>query len=423
MKQQPMSLDKSFCEEVWNWLVSLQLVDFYTTFLASGYDRLSVIADISTDQELMQIGITQPGHLRIFAKEIRKLNDVISEGKEVMAPLRIEHKLGEGTFSVVHKGTWKGAAVAVKILKSNLVEQNFISDFLREFRLLQRASQHINVVHCLGINADASLPPSIIFEFLPLGSVLDCLKGGPGLLPSELLHISRGLASGVAYLHSQNIVHRDIAARNVFLFTDTLGRVSAKIGDLGMARIVSGVGEGWTQSALFPVKWTSPEAFNGRYTFQSDVWSFAVTLTEMAYGGDPYPDIRNDPISRGELAAQIKNFGRHPEIQTCPAWAPLLDIGLASLLAECWAFDSTSRPTMVSIEKLLSEMEATHQSENYTTMKPRRASFIYEKELHCMHSMGFENESLNKTLLLEHAGDVADSIRDIFSGRREFWRK
>jgi serine/threonine protein kinase len=101
---------------------------------------------------------------------------------------------------------------------------------------------------------------------------------------TEQRALALGIARGVAFLHEHHIVHRDIAARNILVSAPLTPRVS----DFGMSRVLSdGFYSNETYSTLGPVKWMAPEQLDHEasdkksYSFKSDVFSFAVTLTEI----------------------------------------------------------------------------------------------------------------------------------------------
>jgi serine/threonine protein kinase len=67
------------------------------------------------------------------------------------------------------------------------------------------------------------------------------------------LRMLRDVAAGLAHLHSQSIVHRDVALRNVLLRADG----SAQVADLGLARVLR-EGEQDTTKAAVPQRWSAP---------------------------------------------------------------------------------------------------------------------------------------------------------------------
>lgn len=88
----------------------------------------------------------------------------------------------------------------------------------------------------------------------------------------------QAVAAGLACLHEQNILHRDMKTPNLLLTAE--GRV--KIADLGLGKMLSGQESLATQQGTHI--WTSPEILlKGSFSLASDIWSYSTILWEVSH--------------------------------------------------------------------------------------------------------------------------------------------
>ncbi|TNM91170.1 hypothetical protein fugu_003459 [Takifugu bimaculatus] len=141
-------------------------------------------------------------------------------------------------------------------------------------------------------------------ELIQGGDFLSFLRlKGHNLKPKNLVEMAQNVASGMEYLETKKCIHRDLAARNCLVADNN----SVKISDFGMSRQHDDgvyMAEGGLRQ--IPVKWTAPEALNyGRYTTESDVWSFGILLWEtFSLGMTPYTSMSNQE-TRNEVEKGI----------------------------------------------------------------------------------------------------------------------
>ncbi|KAM5300496.1 tyrosine-protein kinase Fer isoform 2-T2 [Ctenodactylus gundi] len=246
--------------------------------------------------------------------------------------------LGKGNFGEVYKGTLKDkTAVAIKTCKEDLPQELKIK-FLQEAKILKQYD-HPNIVKLIGVCTQRQ-PVYIIMELVPGGDFLSFLrKKKDELKLKELVKFSLDVASGMLYLESKNCIHRDLAARNCLVGENNV----LKISDFGMSRQEDGGVYSSSGLKQIPIKWTAPEALNyGRYSSESDVWSFGILLWEtFSLGICPYPGMTNQ-----QAREQVERGYRMSAPQHCPE-------DISKIMMKCWDYKPENRPKFLELQKEL----------------------------------------------------------------------
>uniref|UniRef100_A0A7N6FIW6 Tyrosine-protein kinase n=1 Tax=Anabas testudineus TaxID=64144 RepID=A0A7N6FIW6_ANATE len=295
-------------------------------------------------------------HLLFSQQHITKKTDVVLK-KPVPKPLPVfslqNHTSDltggvgspQGNFGEVYCGRLRSdnKPVAVKSCKENLAPEHK-SKFLMEARILKQYD-HPNIVKLIGVCTQKQ-PIYIIMELIEGGDFLSFLRHeGPNLKPKTLIKMTENVAAGMEYLESKKCIHRDLAARNCLVGEQNV----VKISDFGMSRQQDdGVYSAEGGLRQIPVKWTAPEALNyGRYTTDSDVWSFGVLLWEtFSLGMTPYTSMTNL-----QTREEVEKGYRMPAPHGCP-------VEISRIMNSCWQYDPKNRP---SFKKLRAELSAIYR--------------------------------------------------------------
>ncbi|XP_049824596.1 tyrosine-protein kinase transmembrane receptor Ror-like isoform X2 [Aethina tumida] len=256
--------------------------------------------------------------------------------------VRFLEELGEGAFGKVYKGELKTknskTFVAVKSLKENASAKTQ-ADFQREIELISEL-KHSNIICLLGVVMKQE-PMCMLFEFMSEGDLHEYLIAnsppeGRSLTHDQFLHIAIQIAQGMEYLSENHYVHRDLAARNCLVSKDMI----VKISDFGLSRDMYSCDYYRVQSkSLLPVRWMPPESIlYGKFTTESDVWSYGVVLWEIySYGVQPYYGYNNQ---------EVINLIRSRKLLPCPDACPSY---CYALMVECWAEQAIRRPNFSEI--------------------------------------------------------------------------
>jgi serine/threonine protein kinase len=209
------------------------------------------------------------------------------DGRYRLGPL-----LGRGGMSDVFRATDErdGDVVAIKIVRS--ADPEFAHRLAQEARALGRF-EHPGLVRLLesGVTADMAY---LVMEYVDGESLAETLRRGP-LGAAATAKLGAALAGGLAYVHEQGVVHRDVKPANILI--DSAGH--ARLADFGIARLVDTTTMTVVGTTLGTASYMAPEQLEDHQVGPgADVWSLGIVLLECLTGERVYTGTPSEVIAR-----------------------------------------------------------------------------------------------------------------------------
>uniref|UniRef100_A0A8C1N7U2 non-specific serine/threonine protein kinase n=1 Tax=Cyprinus carpio TaxID=7962 RepID=A0A8C1N7U2_CYPCA len=279
-------------------------------------------------------------------------------------------EIGHGSFGAVYfaRDVRTAEVVAIKKMSYSGKQTNEKwQDIIKEVKFLQRI-QHPNSIEYKGCYLREHTAWNIhLYHF--------CLVHKKPLQEIEIAAITHGALQGLAYLHSHNMIHRDIKAGNILLTEP--GQV--KLADFGSASIASPA-----NSFVGTPYWMAPEVIlamdEGQYEGKVDIWSLGITCIELAERKPPlfnmnamsalYHIAQNESpmLQSSEWTDYFRNF-----VDSCLQKIPQDRPHSEDLLQH--AFVLRERPESVLIDLILRTKDAVRELDNLQYRKMKKILF------------------------------------------------
>lgn len=248
--------------------------------------------------------------------------------------------IGQGSFGRVFRAQWTGIRVAVKQMYSEDARTLSPRDRKAMYRevKLWATLHHPNILELYGACLEATLP-FLVMRYCSLGDLRSFLPDHPDVNRVDLCY---DIVAGMNYLHGRGIVHADLKCVNIMVDD----RHVALVADFGLSHTMQSVraGSSSTQqnSVRGTLRWMAPECLDGSpVTKESDVYSLGVTMWEVFSEQIPFIGVSDLVLAR--LVVERK--------QRPPRPARLVHDTLWTLMQECWAPESSSRPSLDAVRR------------------------------------------------------------------------
>ncbi|KAG7480855.1 hypothetical protein MATL_G00060640 [Megalops atlanticus] len=286
-------------------------------------------------------GPASPKEHPILSRDIGRSESLRSSSScshRIFRPCDLIHGevLGKGFFGQAIKVTHKATGEVMVMKELIRCDEETQKTFLKEVKVM-RSLEHPHVLKFIGVlYKDKRL--NLITEFIEGGTLKDFIRDMDPFPWKQRVSFAKGIASGMAYLHSMSIIHRDLNSHNCLVKLDN----TVVVADFGLSRLIveekirhpppekpsnkkrtfRRIDRKKRYTVVGNPYWMAPEMLNGkRYDEKVDIFSFGIVLCEII--GQVYADPECLPRTL-DFGLNVEKFLEKFLPQDCPpAFFPL----------------------------------------------------------------------------------------------------
>jgi len=226
--------------------------------------------------------------------------------------------------------------------------------------------RHLVQIHDMGLLPEHDNRAFLVMEYVDGSPLLSHMRAAGRISVAIGLRVLKQICRGLALVHGQGAVHRDLKSDNILV--DRRGLI--RIVDFGLAAYADPL-LGFAPGSLGTFTYMAPETLEGRSTPASDVYGLGLLLYELFTGGGPHltaPWSSDETVDRREEHLRLKKSLRFPppsevqnEIRNDYRW-------LDALILRCLEFEPEKR--FADAGKLLSALEGCEAGEPLPPSEP-----------------------------------------------------
>ena len=330
--------------------------------------------------------------------------------------------LGRGSYGAVYKAKCDQLPCAAKVLHPTILDptdpsaDKVLERFYHECTFLG-AIRHPHIVQYLGISRDSeSKLPALLMELLDESLTKLLERSQQPLAYCVQVDICHDVALAVAYLHSNDIIHRDLSSNNVLMIA---GR-RAKVTDFGMSKL-AGAAPITTSLTACPgtLAYMPPEALKEppKYTKKLDCFSEGVLMIQVCtqVWPDPGPRTQTIPDARSPTGSTempvLDTERRKNHIELIDPSHPFLP-----LIEKCLSYSEDKRPSANDLCHKLADLKKksdfdSGEEESYIDLKRQIQELQISEESKDQRIQELEKELARTSYDLKHQTENIERYR------------
>lgn len=319
---------------------------------------------------------------------------------------KIKQKIGKGCFGKVYLATQllTNTSVALKaISKTNMKNKDARKKIEKEVDILKRINNSSHIIRLYEVFEDKNYV-YLVFEYLANGDLVKYFKQNPLFDEPEQKNFFKKIVQGVEYLHSNQILHRDIKLDNILLDS----KMNPKLCDFGISSIQE-LGKKIYDTGGTPA-YLAPEVIKaeGDVCAKSDVWSLGILLYLLTFGIVPFK--ANDM----QVLYNKIIVGRYKFPENDFASDELLSLIKSMLVADVKMRISTQE---ILNHKWFNNSESSFLDSNEAYYNKKKEQLRIEGIIMYLEDLGFPHEYIMQTRnknLFNHVKACIDSLLEKF---------